>query len=157
MPERMQVSDFTRLYEAQEWLRENVMAGAICPCCHRVDKVYKRVISRMQVECLYKLYEKSGDDGTAFYHATEFLEGKHLTYGEWPKFRFMGLLEQELGRGGQPTGRYRITDEGNAFCQNEITIPVAMYIYRNELLELDEQYEDIDFFAPGLSAYSECR
>jgi hypothetical protein len=145
-PAKMDIDQFTRLYEAQEWLEDNAPAGAICPCCNRYDKVYKRKITKAALNVLMQLHKHSLHNYGDYFHVTEFCNDG---YGhDWHKLRFIGLIEPEtqINGDGQNAGRYMITSLGKEFCKGRVEIPKHLIIYHNKCIGASLEFADINYF-----------
>ncbi len=121
--------------EAKEYIVENMLAGAICPCCGQLAKVYARKLNKGMCEVLKILNEKTEkrrigfapNDDVWIHVSNELAELKiNATNKEYPKLRFWGFLEMGTA------GYWRVTPKGDEFVRGIITAPSAIYLYNGE-------------------------
>lgn len=126
-------TDPTRtLEEAQDWLEKRVSAGATCPCCSQLAKIYRRQIYGTMASELIKMYRTSGMDW--FHMATVVTRG-----GDSSKLTYWGLTEEDTSfrrSDGGRAGWWRVTPHGELFVKKEISIPKYAYVYDGRQLDL---------------------
>jgi hypothetical protein len=119
----------TTLEEAKQWLRDHVEDGAKCPCCTRLAKVYHRHINSSMARDMIAMYVTHGTDWAylpAVRKGTSSRDNR-----EEPKLRYWGLVEEEKVRrpDGGRAGWWRITEKGEAFLLDQITVPRKMRVF----------------------------
>ena len=150
MNSEMESDLFTTLDQAKAWLQVEAVDGAICPCCQRFDKVYRRKVSKSMVQRLCDLYRHPG-----WHEHLDFVQ--HPTLGrDYTLFRFIDLLEmaEPDSLAKKTSGTYRILEKGKLFCEGELPIPEALIIYHNELIGVSPETKMVHEIWPDFN-YSE--
>jgi hypothetical protein len=113
------------------------IAGRNCNECGQYIKLYRRKIYASVVKRLMGLYKLNKICPDKFFHVNEiysFVPGKVLN-GDFTLGKWFDLIE-ELKHNDDPTkktsGRWRITEKGNLFIENKITIPKYVLLYNHE-------------------------
>lgn len=132
------------LAEASRWVTDNAPAGAICPCCNQVAKVYRRKLNRAMAYSLICLYRLSGEADEAGFIDVPRALAKHnlvsvLRSREYQKLRYWGLVEAkgEKRDDGGKVGKYRITETGRLFVIGNLALPRHVLLYNGAVLEID--------------------
>ena len=149
----METDLFTTLDESKGWLQENVDDGAICPCCHRLDKVYNRKVSISMVSRVFDLYRYATTHGAAGWHSHRSFVSDQTVGRDFPLLRFIGLLDMEDSRdkSKKTSGSYRINLKGVQFCRGDLMIPERLIIYHNELIGVSTEEKHIQDFWPNFN------
>jgi len=155
MNSEMESDLFTTLDQAKAWLQVEAVDGAICPCCQRFDKVYRRKVCKSALSNLTQLYSLSVQRGFDFYHYTEFFAGKVFP-GDMARLSFIGLVERADADDDnkKSSGMYKITPKGGSFVLGYSSIPELLIFYHNELIGVSPETKTIGQFWPDFN-YSE--
>jgi hypothetical protein len=135
-------TDSMTLGEARDELRPLVMGpGAVCPCCKRFAKRYKRSINASMARGLIKLYRAGAADD--YVHVPEVLPT--LWGGDAAKLRYWGLITEHPTRrdDGGRAGYWRITPLGVDYLHGTASVPKYVWVYGRRCLGI----------APGPRAY----
>jgi hypothetical protein len=130
---------FTTIEEAKSWVNKNSDTGAICPCCNRLVKVYKRKLNSGMTQELIALYLLSlNDTKTEYYHHTKFAK---VSGGELSKLIHWGLVcEKENNIEDKKTsGFWGITEKGILFVQNKIKVEKYIYLLDAKLISISQE------------------
>jgi|ERR1700679_3642900 len=103
--------------------------GAVCPCCNRFTKTYKRKLNSGMALSLITLYKRFGRNPVRI--NKELSRGGMGLAGEYAKLRYWGLLEKT-----EDTGRWRVTETGEAFVLNQISVPKHVLLRNRKFLGL---------------------
>jgi hypothetical protein len=138
----------TTVQQAKDWLNENIMKGAKCPCCNQKAKVYKRFVTEKQAALLILLH-RTFPVGTVLdiNNFVSSLQPQELVVyilkgREWGKLKYWGLLEEvpvtkelrkkygetyphAVGK-GKRVSFHRLTETGAAFVQGA---PIYKFVY----------------------------
>ena len=129
------------------WLRNacREAAGARCPFCTQLVKIYDRTINSSMAYVLILLdrHTKPGES----VHVQRFLGALKLSSavaasGDYAKLRYWKCLEQEEARredGSPRNGYWRITEVGRKFVRGEIRLPRVAKVFSDRLLRLDDE------------------
>jgi len=135
----------TTLVEARAWVSANAPAGAICPCCNQVAKVYRRKLNRAMAYSLICLHRLSSEADEAGFIDVPRLLAKHglvsvLRSREYQKLRYWGLVEAkgEKRDDGGKAGKYKITETGKLFVTGSLALPRYVLLYNGAVLEIDK-------------------
>ena len=123
--------------DARKWLWREVRepGGAICPCCQRFDKVYRRKIPAPAIRALIKLYQL----GPGAHPYDAFLG--YSDGGEFARLAHLGLV-RNVG------SAYEILNRGKAFVEGRRSIPKSIVLYHNALLSVSVEERWIGDFYP---------
>ena len=152
------------LSEARAWLKTQIDAGAICPCCTRFAKVYKRTITSAMAYALI-LIERHFAAGKplepgGWLHVPTFLSqakaGVSGRGGDWAKLIYWGLLEKRIGIRGDKSyrvGHYKLLPLTAKFVHGKIRVPKFAYVYNRiafqmskDTLSMEEAVEETNRF-----------
>lgn len=129
--------DSAPLGDAREWLRERLDDGALCPCCHRLAKVYERPLTSVATRALIALYK---EHGRAFGHMPD-VARKHLSDvtnqgGYLVLTAHWGLMVEEKRRrpDGGRTGYWAVTGLGEDWLLQHTTVPRYARIFAGRCL-----------------------
>jgi hypothetical protein len=110
--------------------------GAVCPCCDRFAKVYKRKLNTGMLKALVRLYAVCASEAA---RATEgFVKigrgGAFKTAGgDYAKLHWWGLIEPLANAtredGSTRVGFWRITERGRRFVEGKLAVPAYVYEY----------------------------
>lgn len=135
-------AEMMSLNSARAWLSERLDAGAECPCCGQLAKVYKRKLNGAMAYVLLLIARRDGDDWIhvpSYINAHEKRPGVAAAIrGDWAKLVHWGLLEELLGErpdGSTRVGYYRITERGRRFARGKLRVPRHIWIYDGRVLE----------------------
>jgi hypothetical protein len=118
------------LTEAKELLQSQISNGAICPCCGRYTKIYRRKINAGMAKFLKALYVLNEAQKSS-YSANDVLKSiaspaRSLDYGVLVHF---GLIKKVSG------DRYEITELGKEFVEGKSSAPKYVYVQNNVLVD----------------------
>jgi len=122
----------TPLGEARAWLRQRVDKGEHCPCCTQFAKVYRRPITSASARSLVLLWRAAQHN---YAHLPTVL--KH-THADEAKLAYWGLMEEEavVRPDGGRAGWWRVTDLGERWIYQTVTVPKYARIYDGRCLGL---------------------
>lgn len=124
------------LAEARAALREVLREGAICPCCDRVAKIYRRSISGAMLADLVTLAQREMEEPSSWVKIG--VGGFRPESGDYSKLRWWGLIEQKpevREDGSNRCGLWRITDLGIQFVRGQTFVRKYVYEYDGKLVE----------------------
>lgn len=132
------IPEFETLEEAKQYLRENFEAGAACPCCKQMVKLYKRKLYSTMAKHLINLYWKhENNPEETYFHVSDFCP-KHP--GDFAKLVYWGLVEEQPKDEDDTTKRtsgfWAITQEGRLFVENQASVLSHALIYDGKLIKL---------------------
>ena len=118
------------LTEAKELLQSQISKGAICPCCGRYTKIYRRNINSGMAKFLKALYNLNQINEMP-YSANDVLKSmvspaRSLDYGVLVHF---GVIKKVS------TNNYQITEIGKQFVEGKISVPKFVYLQNNVLVD----------------------
>ena len=144
------------LSQSKQWLRANIKKGAICPCCTKVAKVYKR---KLHASMAYALLLLARDTGPGeWVHLFNFLKKRDAKHGDAAQLRHWGLIVEgdgELEDGNPRTGHYRITDHGRNFVAGQVSVAKHAKTYDNRVLSFGTKLITIHEALGDAFSYSE--
>jgi hypothetical protein len=129
------------LESARQWLRDNFESGAICPCCTRLVKLYKRKLSSGMARTLLIVYRAfQANRELVWLDVTDYLKQRKViaANSNTALLRHWGLLEQAPETredGSSRTGLYRITGLGIQFARGEVDVIRHIYMYNDQVLK----------------------
>ena len=122
------------LMAARETLIENLDAGAICPCCEKYVRRYRRRFNSSMARALCWLVRES-PKGEAWIDVPNFAPDWLTRTNQLPTVRWWSLIER--GRDDDPktkhSGRWRPTQRGIDFVRNGGTIPSTVVTYNGQV------------------------
>jgi hypothetical protein len=130
---------FSSLQDAQEYLRQNVRRGTMCPCCGGSAKIWKRPLNSTMARGMILLYRLSPTPSPWIHFNREI--GRKINCGEYGLLPWWGLTERKEGKradGNPNSGYYRITEVGRAFTEDRLRISRYIYLYNDALLDRQE-------------------
>jgi hypothetical protein len=130
--------------DAKQFVAENRDEGTTCPCCGQFVKVYQRGIHSLMAKNLLQLYKITREDGDGYYHVNDF--AKPFGGGDFAKLRFWGLIDQEtddFDPSKRTSGKWRITEKGKLFCQNEYSVPKKIIFLNGKPVDQLSEYTTI--------------
>lgn len=120
------------LEEAKQFLRDNWIEGAICPCCKQMVKLYKRKLNAGMAMGLITIY-RIAPNKDYIHVPTEFTKRKiNAADTEYPKLAHWGLIEEQPNDTNpekKTSGFWRITDRGIDFVLRKISLQQYLHIY----------------------------
>lgn len=146
------------LEEIRSWLRAHIDAGAECPACNQLVKLYKRRLNKSMAAVLILIYrwdrdrQKAIEAGTAtaeqqipYVHVPSLiaeLGGKNprqaaALRGDFAKLKHWELLAEMPAKredGSKRNGYYKITERGIAFVKERIRVPAYVWIYNEAVI-----------------------
>ena len=127
----------TTLAEAMEHVQTNAWKGVDCPCCGRLNKVYKRKLHSEMARFLIKLV-KLYEENEEWIDARE-IHGKKVAKAssDATYLKHWGLLD--LGDKGQ----YKPTEDGIAFAHDEMYVSQFAFVLNNVVLDWSDEETDI--------------
>lgn len=104
-----------------------------CPCCSRAAAIRNRHLDFAKADTLIKFWANAGREWAEMKEAVPGLPG-----GEYGKLRLWGLMERAIGHrqdGSPRTGWWRVTDKGERWLRDEITVPEIARVFANRVIE----------------------
>lgn len=125
------------LREAQDWLRQNIDDGAICPCCTKFAKVYRWSLYGTAAQALILFHRLGGTE--SFIHSRDLKRLGYTGQGDASRLKYWDLVVEEKQRreDGGRSGYWRVTGRGRDFIFGVATLPKYSYIYDDRLLRQD--------------------
>lgn len=119
--------------EAKQFLRDNLHAGAKCPCCGQQVKCYKYKLYGTAARALIDLYKL----GNGYHHVSQYAEAGagRLRAPHFAELRFWGLIERRPLNDNpkkRSSGYWRITKKGKLFVRGEITVNSRILVYNGK-------------------------
>lgn len=141
------------LDEARNNLRSIIDKGAYCPCCNQFAKVYRNRMTSAMANGLIRIYRHAGTDFTYLPD----LFGAQAD-GRRTKTSWWGLLEKMPGArddGSNRNGWWRVTEDGERFVNQELSVPAYAVTYNGQTLKLDGDFVEITDVLGSKFNYSE--
>ncbi len=128
---------FETLTASRLYLKDHADAGAICPCCGLLVRIYRRPIASPSAAMLILAATQYRDQ--LFHQPTlERLAG--FTAGDWAKLRYWGLIEESqvyLGSNQPRAGWWSVTARGWDFVHRRAHVQRYAVIFDSQLLRLE--------------------
>lgn len=130
--------DSVTLIEAQENLDQKIEKGARCECCGQYVKVYKRPLNSTMVREMLDFYMEAGVG--KFMHFLEirnFIERGYAGGGDFQKLAYWGFIEKlplEESEDKKSSGKWAITERGEAFLKGELTVKSHALVFDGRVL-----------------------
>lgn len=129
--------------------------GAVCPCCGRFGKVYKRKLHSAMIAVLVLMYRFQNLGFTHVHtliNATTSPAVAAALRGDFAKLRYWGLIEESTAEA--ENGKWRITGKGAQFVEGAILLSKYVWVYNSQALgftgELSSVYDALgDKFSYG--------
>jgi hypothetical protein len=109
------------LQEAKDWVEEAARDGAVCPCCSKKVKIYKRKMYHPLARTLIALHRFT--EPGEWVHLFRFCQEREIQHSDVPSLKHWQLLEEmdeDRADGNPRNGRYRITEWGRKYVTEEI-------------------------------------
>lgn len=137
--------------EFRNELRRN--GEAICPCCKRFAKVYKRKLSLTTVRQLVIAYRKYGHQ---WFHIKEIAMKDVVGMGDFGKLKHWGMVvkKENTDPKKKSSGIWAVTTKGAQFVKNQISIPEYVHIYNGASFRFSGEEITIDM-VEGFFDYEE--
>jgi hypothetical protein len=125
--------------------REN---GIACPCCGRLQKIYKRPIHATMARALIEIYRQGGlerwVDVKKINRALGYLETVSAT-ADFAKFAHWDFLIEKPNDDStrRSSGLWMLNQRGGKFVRREIRVSAHAHIFLNELVGWDDKTTDI--------------
>lgn len=119
----------TTVMNSKQFLKENYIQGAICPCCSQPVKMYYRSITSAMAYGLMLMCQNN-TLGVSIHIEDFFKKIPDLPSsirGDLPKLKYWGLIKE-----GGVKGWYTVTEAGLRFVQGKTTVPSHVQIYNNK-------------------------
>lgn len=113
-----------------------------CPCCG------KRVISQVHTitsgltKYLERIYEEGGYNNRDYVHVTSTIFDKDLVrIRRYSFLKHWGLLIALPGKGekSKTSGMWKVTEKGEQFLRNKISIPKMILLYNKKLIRIGDE------------------
>lgn len=127
------------LPEARRFFFEKLREGAVCPCCERFGKVYRRKLNSGMALTVVKMFRNARDPGGWIHMVAVGNFG--LPSRDYGTLQHWSLTESSIDvkeDGNPDAGYWRLTEKGRAFARNEISVPKYVYLYNDKPIESDE-------------------
>lgn len=121
------------------WTRQIAGKGAVCPCCNRFGKRYRRSINRTMAKCVAWLAAQRGDsDG--WVDVPRVAPRWLVRSNQLPTMRWWGLVERidPEAPGVNHSGMWRCTAAGRQFAMGILAVPKYVTTYNGEPLAFSE-------------------
>ena len=142
------MTDENTIREAKNYLRENWVVGAKCPCCTQNVKLTPTKIDppmAMWLKALVDEFERTND--WIELKTMEKLVGQRN--GNYAKLRHWKLIEPNMQNDNpkkRQSGQWRPTANGIAFVNMQTTVPEKVYLYNRK------RYK----YSPKLVSFTDC-
>lgn len=127
------------LPEARRFFFDSLREGAVCPCCERFGKVYRRKLNSGMALTVVKMFRHARDSSGWLHMVSEGNFG--LPSRDYGTLQHWGLTESssDAKEDGNPdAGYWRLTENGKAFARNEVSVPKYVYLYNDKPIACDE-------------------
>lgn len=137
------------LKEARQYLKENYEKGCKCPLCKQNVKLYKRKLNSGMAIFLMGLYWLHKNDKLqgGFYRNSMVLEYRNIVASslDYSVLKHFGLIEERINaeNNKKNSGYWRLTEKGFSFVKGEITVPMRVHLYNNEVQGFSEEHTTI--------------
>lgn len=124
----------TTLEEAKKEVRQKAEdnKGALCPCCGKLVKVYRRRIHAEMARFLILLFKKY-TKYPRFYSMRELYPTANKAASDGSYLVHWGLIERSETREA-PAGYYRPTDKGLRFVHGRELVLSHVHLFNNEVV-----------------------
>lgn len=125
------------LAKASKWLMDVAVDGAICPCCERYTKIYRRSFNAGMAVCLLWLaraYARTGD----YLHVPTVAPRRVLASREFDKLRLFGAAETKdvnEDEDKRTSGLWRPTQLGLDMAHQRVNVPDFVVVYNGRVIE----------------------
>jgi hypothetical protein len=129
--------DECTIAEAKAWLESRKFAGAHCPCCEQLAKIYRRKLNSAMARDLIWLVRKAATQPEGWVEVSLIGPISLHRSRELAKLVYWGLVEPRLiesVRGARTSGIWRPTSRGIAFANGRIALPKYVLVYNGEFL-----------------------
>lgn len=143
---------------ARRWLENNVGgAGAVCPCCSQLVRMYRRRLSPSIAAALCLIYRRAQQQpDEPWVHVPRLLqEIRYSGGGDYAKATLWGLLEGRPEHLGSTVGWYRPTDTGCSFVRGEVSVPEFLWVFGGVVQAVEDRYVTIHESLAGEYDYKE--
>jgi len=143
---------------ARGWLEENLTgAGAVCPCCGQLARMYRRRLSPTISAALCLIYRATVMNPEEIWvNVPRLLQGTSLgAGGDYAKGVLWGLLESRPETFGSTVGWYRPTETGVSFVLEQVSLPEYLWVYEGVVQAADDRYVTIRESLAGEYDYQE--
>ena len=135
------------LQDAKTQVREHADEGTTCPCCGRYVRVYRRTITKSQVEFLVDLYYAARVHSRRIGVRVEELsidvrtiQGQHMRGGDYSKLAYWNLIR----RSEEHQGYWGITTLGIHFLRGITTVPRYAHVLDGEVQRFSTEMMTVD-------------
>lgn len=127
---KMNISNYPQEVQAF-WDSVKKREVAVCPCCRRKAKVYKRALNSGMIRVLLKIARACS--GRDWVHVHDIFQGGGQKHRDWPLLKHWNLVEPQTLRTGEKNSRgyWKLTDKGRDFLQGKIRVPSHVFVYNN--------------------------
>ena len=128
------------LTEAKNYIKENFDKGSNCPCCNQFVKQYYFSISSGQIIGLINLYHLDKKNPGKYFKIREIENYKEgFAGGSFAKTKHWGLANDMINEdtGKRTSGLWAITEQGKAFVEGKIKIPLKVKLYNKKAYGFD--------------------
>jgi hypothetical protein len=137
----------TTVREAREYVKLHAQAGLRCPCCNRINKIYKYNIVSTMVQALAWACRQSDplvNNGWVDFPETGSRDKQR--FRNHPKLQYWGLLERrkDKKKGEVSSGLWRPTVFGREFMAGRTQLAQFAYVYNNRVLSMSKERVDIE-------------
>ena len=128
----MKIPDFETLEEAKQYLRDNWIEGAECPCCKQKVKLWSKPLIGTAVADLIRLNKLWQKNGVAV-HISEFTKQRSNFY-TLVYWGFIVKGDVEIDGKKRSSGYWLPTIKGGKFIDNEVTVQSYADTYNNKVI-----------------------
>jgi len=142
--------DVTLEEAKRAFFEEAKQDGAVCPCCERFGKVYKRKLHSSMVAVLLLLYRHRS---LGFVHVHTLINQMSdprvaaAIRGDFAKLRYWGLIEEgfevQENEDKKHNGTWRITENGCLFAEGKLRVYSRIWLYNTKYLGVAD-YNTVD-------------
>ena len=119
-----------------------------CPCCGHEVRWYKKTLCQRLVGEAYEIYNYVNWKFGAFSFREVFKDDHHKV-NDAQKLKYFGLIRKV-----DNNGLWKITQKGIDFLRGDISIPRAVWVYKNEVQMEDDVYVHVGEVEPR---WQQCR
>lgn len=123
---------------------------AVCPCCDRKVKLYKRPLNSSMAYGLILLRKFFKDNpDVEWIHAESYFKSRKdapsSLRGDFAKLRYWDLVELQSGASSDARqGNYKILQKGIDFVEGRISVPRRVHLYNKSVVGFDEDETNIN-------------
>tara|TARA_R110000787_G_scaffold153516_3_gene267413 strand:- start:7517 stop:7972 length:456 start_codon:yes stop_codon:yes gene_type:complete len=126
--------------EGKQYLRDNFKTGAVCPCCDKYVKAYKRKLNSGIARSLIIMHKLGAVNGKYIHVQNEFAKLKlRATTMDYAYAEKWSLIKD-----GDDIGTWTLTTKGASFVSNQSLLPDYCLVYNGNVYSWSDNFINID-------------